>query len=60
MWQGWLSFWLGSWLVFSALDLGLYYGAGDFTNDIIVGLIGAIAGFSTVGPSRNKTPASRD
>ena len=52
--RGWISFWLGSWLVFSAIDLGVYHGAGNFTNDIILGVVAALAGFSAVGPSKNR------
>lgn len=48
-WQGWLSVVMGVWLVIAAFIPGLQAHTGNLWNDLISGIIVAIAGFAALG-----------
>ncbi|MCD6427603.1 MAG: SPW repeat protein [Caldisericaceae bacterium] len=47
-WQGWLAGILGIWWIIAGLIPALTTGAGHIWNDIIVGILVAIAGFTAL------------
>jgi hypothetical protein len=51
-WQGWTAGFLGLWLIIAAFIPGVVTGAGLLWNDIIVGLIIAIAGFTALSATK--------
>ena len=53
--QGWISGVLGIWMVISAFIPALLQGTGVYWNDIIIGVIIAIVGFSAA--ARRPSPA---
>ena len=48
-WQGWLSVIMGVWLAIAAFIPGLQAHTGNLWNDLISGIIVAIAGFAALG-----------
>jgi hypothetical protein len=56
-WQGWTAGFLGLWLIIAAFIPGLVSGAGLIWNNIIVGLIVVIAGFTAVTSEKPKQMA---
>jgi hypothetical protein len=45
LWQGWLFFWLGIWLIISSFIPGLHQGTGVYFNNIICGIIAMTTAF---------------
>jgi hypothetical protein len=54
-WQGWLAGILGIWWIIAGLIPALTTGAGNIWNDIIVGILVAIAGFTALGKGQSAT-----
>jgi len=52
-WQGWTSLILGVWLIVAAFIPGLRVHAPNLWNDLIVGVLVAIAGFGALGSSES-------
>jgi len=48
-WQGWTAVILGIWWIIAGFIQGLTTGTGNLVNDIVVGIIVAIAGFAALG-----------
>lgn len=48
-WQGWVSGIMGLWLIVAAFIPALQTGAGNMWNEIISGIIIAIAGYGAIG-----------
>ena len=57
-WQGWLTGLVGLWLIAAAFIPGLTGQTGNFWNDLAVGVLLMIGGFSAVGHSRHTLQAS--
>jgi len=51
-WQAWLALILGVWMIIAAFIPSLVSGSGYIYNDVISGLIIAIAGFAALGKSQ--------
>lgn len=58
-WQGWISVWLGLWLILSSFLPILHHGTGFYINNIICGIIGMIAGFGTYYINLQSGPFTR-
>ncbi len=54
-WQGWTAGILGIWWIIAGFIPPLTTGAGNIWNDIIVGVIVAIAGFAALGKGNTAT-----
>lgn len=52
-WQGWTSGLLGVWLIIAAFIPSLQTHTGNLWNDLIVGVVVAIAGFAALGKQSN-------
>lgn len=52
-WQGWLSVVMGVWLIIAAFIPALQLHTANLWNDLIVGILVAIAGFGALGGSSN-------
>lgn len=50
-WQGWLSGIVGIWLIIAAFIPSLQAHTGNLWNDLIAGILVAIAGFGALGKS---------
>jgi hypothetical protein len=57
-WQGWLALILGAWMIVSAFIPGLRGGTAYLWNDLIAGIIVAIAGFAALGLKSSSTKAT--